>query len=144
EADGATLDPARRVRAGVVPNDGGRVTGEDGHPLPGPYAAGWITRGPVGLLGPTRSAAAGPPRTLREQRSDGRRPATERDPDAVLRKLEGDGVPYTTWHGWELLDTHERSLGEAAGRERVKVVGREEMTQISRSDRERAEQASGN
>src|SRR5699024_1082891 len=115
-------------------NDGGRVIGEDGHPLPGTYATGWIKRGPVGLIGSTKSDAAETIRNLIEEFSDGRRPATERDPDAVLRKLEGDGVPYTTWHGWELLDTHERSLGEAAGRERVKVVGREEMTQISRSD----------
>ncbi len=130
--------------AGVVPNDGGRVIGEDGRPVPGMYATGWIKRGPIGLIGSTKSDAAETVRNLLEEFADGHRTATERDPDAILRKLEDDGVPYTTWHGWELLDTHERALGERAGRERVKVVPREEMTQISRSDREPAEQTSGN
>ena len=32
---------------------------------------------------------------------------------------------------WELLDAHERALGEAEGRERIKVVPRDEMVGIA-------------
>ena len=54
--------------------------------------------------------------------------------------LESRGVEFTTWEGWELLDAYEQALGEAYGelpggrgtRERVKVVSRRTMTDISR------------
>ncbi|MBF6297767.1 pyridine nucleotide-disulfide oxidoreductase, partial [Nocardia amamiensis] len=44
---------------------------------------------------------------------------------------EGKGIPFTTWAGWYRLDAHERSLGEPEGRERVKVVEREDMLRAS-------------
>jgi ferredoxin--NADP+ reductase len=64
---------------------------------------------------------------------DGGRIAPQGAPEAVLEFLAGKGVEYIEWAGWELLDAHERSLGEAAGRERVKVVPREEMVTIARA-----------
>ncbi|HLS02779.1 MAG TPA: pyridine nucleotide-disulfide oxidoreductase, partial [Beutenbergiaceae bacterium] len=120
------FDPVR----GVIPNEAGRII-EDGAPMPRTYATGWIKRGPVGLIGSTKSDAAETIRTLLEEFDDGERPAPERDDQAVLAMLEERGVRYTTWHGWERLDTFERELGEAAGRERIKVVPREDMTRIS-------------
>ena len=45
-------------RAAVIPNDGGRVLDLDGDPIPGTYVTGWIKRGPVGLIGHTKSDAA--------------------------------------------------------------------------------------
>ena len=123
--------------AGVVPNDGGRVLDERGEHIPGLYATGWIKRGPVGLIGHTKSDASETVRhlvaDLAERAEQGTlSSAVERDPQALLDRLAADGVAYTTWHGWELLDAYERSLGEENGRERVKVVPREHMTEISR------------
>ena len=46
------------LAGGVVPNDGGRVIDIDGEPMPGAYVTGWIKRGPVGLIGHTKSDAA--------------------------------------------------------------------------------------
>ena len=46
------------TRRCVLPNDGGRVLDLDGEPLPGLYATGWVKRGPVGLIGHTKSDAA--------------------------------------------------------------------------------------
>lgn len=123
---------------GVIENEGGRVF-SDGKQIPGLYATGWIKRGPVGLIGSTKSDAA---ETIRHLVSDLTDPAVvaereskdlNRDPAAVIALLEARNVPYTTWHGWELLDAHERSLGQEQGRERIKVASREEMTQISRN-----------
>ncbi|MEG8181327.1 FAD-dependent oxidoreductase [Nocardia terpenica] len=58
-------------------------------------------------------------------------PAEQPDPEAVTAWLEGKGIPFTTWAGWYRLDAHERSLGEPQGRERVKVVEREDMLRAS-------------
>jgi ferredoxin/flavodoxin---NADP+ reductase len=45
-------------RAAVIPNDGGRLLDLDGDPIAGTYVTGWIKRGPVGLIGHTKSDAA--------------------------------------------------------------------------------------
>ncbi|MHB1062922.1 MAG: FAD-dependent oxidoreductase [Georgenia sp.] len=127
---------------GVVPNTEGRVLGDDGEYVPGVYVTGWIKRGPVGLIGSTKSdaqqtiahlvedAGAG---LLRARTDD----AAEVGHDAMLGALDAAGVRYTTWQGWELLDQFERALGQAfegVERERVKVVHRETMTAISRGE----------
>lgn len=44
--------------AGVIPNREGRVVDVDGEHIPGVYATGWIKRGPVGLIGHTKSDAS--------------------------------------------------------------------------------------
>ena len=114
---------------GVVPNDGGRVLDLDGDALPGAYVTGWIKRGPVGLIGHTKSDAAETVAKLLEDASSLVAPE-ESDPEAVTAYLAERGVAYTTWEGWEKLDAHEISLGEAEGRERKKVVPREHMVAI--------------
>ncbi|QPL05784.1 MULTISPECIES: FAD-dependent oxidoreductase [Actinomyces] len=140
--EGLPFDAQRRV----VPNEGGRVIGEDGTPLTGVYATGWIRRGPVGLIGSTKSDAQETIGNLVADAQAGLLHAddeTQVGHEAVVALLEQRGVPYTTWQGWELLDAYERRLGEDYGpvqltsgerreRERVKVVSREAMTAISR------------
>src|SRR5215831_7897540 len=37
-------------RAAIVPNEAGRVIGPDGQPLLGEYVAGWLKRGPTGVI----------------------------------------------------------------------------------------------
>ena len=118
--------------AGVVPNDGGRVIDIDGSALPGAYVTGWIKRGPVGLIGHTKSDAAQTIDLLISD-IDSLTAPEQPSPEAVDRYLDGRGIEYTTWEGWETLDAHEMSLGEAQGRERVKVVPRDEMVRVSRS-----------
>ncbi len=59
---GVPFDP----RASVVPNALGRVLGEDGSPLPGEYVAGWLKRGPTGVIGTNKSDAAETIRCLLE------------------------------------------------------------------------------
>jgi ferredoxin/flavodoxin---NADP+ reductase len=53
-------------RACVVPNAAGRVLGADGAPLPGEYVAGWLKRGPTGVIGTNKSDAAETVRSLFE------------------------------------------------------------------------------
>ena len=117
--------------AGVIPNEGGRVV-VDGEPVRGLYVTGWIKRGPVGLIGHTKSDAK---ETIEHLLADldSLQPPELPDPDAILEHLTARGVAFTTEEGWSRLDAHEIALGEAAGRERIKVVPREEMLRISRS-----------
>jgi ferredoxin/flavodoxin---NADP+ reductase len=129
---------------GVITNREGRVVDIDGNQVPGVYATGWIKRGPVGLIGHTKSDASETVRHLVEDVTgvadgeaagdlEGGRTAPQGAPEAVTEFLAGKGVEYIEWSGWELLDAHERSLGEAEGRERVKVVPRHEMIEIARN-----------
>ncbi|QUH01548.1 FAD-dependent oxidoreductase [Saccharopolyspora erythraea] len=118
---------------GTVPNDGGRVLDLDGEHMQGVYTTGWIKRGPVGLIGHTKGDALETINNLLAD-LDSFTPAEQPERDSVLRLLDERAVEYTTWDGWNLLDAHEKSLGEALGRERVKVVPREDMVRISRPE----------
>ncbi|MDC4233563.1 FAD-dependent oxidoreductase [Actinomyces sp. B33] len=131
---------------GVVPNVEGRVVPEAGadedRAIPGVYATGWIKRGPVGLIGSTKSDAQQTIAHLVEDAKAGRLHAATNQVghEAMIALLEERGVEYTTWEGWELLDAYERELGDEYGelpggrglRERVKVVSRRVMTDVSR------------
>ena len=122
------------TNSGTVPNDGGRVLEIDGSPLPGAYVTGWIKRGPVGLIGHTKSDAAETVRLLMED-LDKLQVPEHGEREAFDRYLDSQAIEYTTWDGWVKLDEHERALGAAHEheRERVKVVARDEMVQVSRS-----------
>ncbi|MEO6086339.1 MAG: pyridine nucleotide-disulfide oxidoreductase, partial [Umezawaea sp.] len=58
--------------------------------------------------------------------------ADQPDPEAVVRFLDQQGIRYTTFDGWQQLDEHEKNLGAAEGRERIKVVDRHTMVSVSR------------
>ncbi|MGW4482647.1 FAD-dependent oxidoreductase [Amycolatopsis sp. NPDC004368] len=117
--------------AGVVPNQAGRVLDLDENQLPGVYVTGWIKRGPIGLIGHTKGDAAETVASLLADVDTLTQPKHD-SPDAILEFLTGRGIPFTTWEGWGKLDAHEKSLGEPHGRERIKVVERDEMIRVSR------------
>jgi len=114
-------------RRGVVPNVEGRVS-------PGLYATGWIKRGPVGLIGHTKSDAMETIAHLVADAEAGLMPAAVIDGE-ITALLDERGVAYTTWDGWLALDAHERERGTTHRhqRERVKVVPRDEQVEISRA-----------
>ncbi len=127
------------ARRGVIPNDGGRVLAADGTQVPGLYATGWIKRGPVGLIGSTKGDALETIGCLLEDRLS--LPLAERPgDDEIVKLLESRGIEFTTWEGWNKLDAHEKRLGESyipapgveVTRERIKVVNREHMVNISK------------
>ncbi|KQP74236.1 pyridine nucleotide-disulfide oxidoreductase [Microbacterium sp. Leaf288] len=133
------IDAPFDEKAGVVSNVEGRVkdaavTGDADAPvIAGLYATGWIKRGPVGLIGHTKSDAMETIAHLVSDVEGGRLSAPTVDGD-VLDLLEEREVAYTTWDGWLALDAHERELGanHLHTRERVKVVPRDEQVAISR------------
>ncbi|MDO5746212.1 MAG: FAD-dependent oxidoreductase [Actinomycetaceae bacterium] len=129
---------------GVIPNVEGRVVDTDGNPVPGMYATGWVKRGPVGLIGSTKSDALETIGHILEDAKAGKLHATTEQVghDAMIALLEERGVKFTTWHGWELLDEFEQQMGQDFGevkgdrgpRQRIKVVSRAAMAAISRNE----------
>ncbi|PZP29503.1 MAG: pyridine nucleotide-disulfide oxidoreductase [Kocuria rhizophila] len=122
---------------GVILNEEGRVVDAEGAVVPGVYATGWIKRGPVGLIGATKSDALETINHLLEDRTALADPDFP-EPSAIESLLEEKGVEYTTWDGWLDLDEYEQNLGQSSHdaegnpRERVKVVDRDEMLSVSR------------
>ena len=120
--------------SGTIPNQAGRVLAADSSHQTAVYVTGWVKRGPVGLIGHTKGDANETVACLLDDHAAGRLPgAVDPDPDAVTAFLEERGIRCTTWDGWHRLDAHERALGAAEGRERVKVVEREDMLRHSGS-----------
>ncbi|MES2093266.1 MAG: FAD-dependent oxidoreductase [Actinomycetota bacterium] len=116
---------------GIIANQEGRVIGPDGAGL---YATGWIKRGPVGLIGHTKSDAA---ETIAHLLADsGTLLKREVGDSDIIELLDARGIRFTDWDGWLTLDAHERALGDAdpsgVGRERVKMVPRDEQVGIAR------------
>lgn len=125
------------IERGVITNVEGRVIDDSSVPVPGLYATGWIKRGPVGLIGSTKSDALETVTHLLEDRQDLYTAATP-EVESINAHMDAKGIEYTTWEGWQKLDEHEKALGaqsqDAAGepRARVKVVDRDEMIRVSR------------
>lgn len=120
-------------KRGVITNEEGRVLDIEGNHISGLYCTGWIKRGPVGLIGHTKSDASETIRHLTEdaENLEAFATATLPAPEAITEFLAERGVDFIEWSGWQLLDAYELALGEAAGRERIKVVSRDEQVNIS-------------
>ncbi|MFE9535311.1 FAD-dependent oxidoreductase [Streptomyces sp. NPDC006691] len=110
---GLPFDPA----TGTVPHAAGRVL-RAGKPSPGEYVAGWIKRGPTGVIGTNRPCAK---ETVTSLLADapllaGRTVAAE--PLDALREL---GLRPVTWQGWLAIERAEAELGRSLGRSSVKI-----------------------
>ena len=114
-------------RRGTIPNDCGRVLGEDGEPLAGVYCAGWIKRGPSGVIGTNKKDAAETVELLLEDAAAGRLGRKGVPAAAVDELLAQRGVRFVEYAGWAAIDEAERSAGEKLGRPRVKLCSRDEL-----------------
>ena len=117
ELPGVPFDPA----SGTIPNERGRVS-------PGVYCAGWIKRGPTGVIGTNKKDAAETVETLLEDAAAGR---LEPKPDATAAAVDAllfeRGVDVVEYDGWMAIDEAERTAGEKSGRPRVKLCSWDEL-----------------
>ena len=123
--DGVPFD----ARNGVIPNELGRVFDHEAdRVVRGEYVAGWIKRGPNGVIGTNKPDAIESVNSMFEDLQKGRlTPAPQPDPDAVVALLKARGVRYVTAEEWRKLDALEMAAGKDRGKPRVKLVDREEM-----------------
>jgi ferredoxin--NADP+ reductase len=106
-------------RKGTIPNEGGRVIGKDGQPIPRLYVVGWAKRGPQGLIGTNRADSKDTVEKMKEDRAS-------LDPAPRARPAELDRVGVG-WTDWERLDAEEIRRGQQASKLREKLVQIEEM-----------------
>lgn len=119
------------AKSGVIANSEGRVLDSSGQPIPGVYCTGWIKRGPVGLIGHTKADAIETIGHLIEDRASWWQPEAPSD-EAIVETLRERSVDFMDWRHWLNVDAKERQLGEADGRERIKLFDRAEMLRVSK------------
>ena len=120
-------------RRGLIRNDGGRVCDEEGGPYRGEYVAGWIKRGPSGVIGTNKKDAADTTAKIVADRDAGalNEPA-QADAEETAAWLAERAPDAVTWEGWRAIDEHETSAGEPHGRPRVKLVRLEDLLAAGR------------
>jgi ferredoxin/flavodoxin---NADP+ reductase len=122
-------------RLGRIPNAGGRVSGEDGAPVRGEYAVGWIKRGPSGVIGTNKKDAADTTARILEDAEAGRLNEVAAPAGDEIEEWLRERVPgLVTWTGWQAIDRYETAAGEAQGRPRVKLVRVSEMCEIAAAE----------
>jgi ferredoxin/flavodoxin---NADP+ reductase len=120
-------------RRGTVPNERGRILGEDREPLLGEYVVGWIKRGPTGIIGTNKRDAQETVDALLEDLDAGRLNEPADPSREALEELLDERKPdHVTYTGWEAIDAAERAAGEPQGRPRVKLTTTEELLEAAR------------
>ena len=117
----------------TVPNDGGRVVDAAGAAVRGVYCAGWIKRGPSGVIGTNKKDATETIELLLEDARAGAL-ASGQAAGAVDRLLRDRGVAVVTQSGWEAIDAAERAAGEPHGRPRLKLAAWDELLEAAGFD----------
>jgi ferredoxin--NADP+ reductase len=123
---------------GTMPNAGGRVLDESGVPVPGLYCAGWIKRGPTGVIGTNKKDATETVELLLEDFRDGRL-AVREAAGSVDDLLAERGVDVVMYAGWEAIDALEHDRGSPQGRPRVKLATWDELLEAARGAKTGAE-----
>ena len=109
-------------RRGTIRNVAGRVHDEESRPLAATYCAGWIKRGPTGIIGTNKKDAGETVAALLEDVREGRLVHREDvAPDSVEALLAERGSRPVVYAGWASIDEFERAAGEKAGRPRIKL-----------------------
>lgn len=138
-------------RSSTVPSEAGRVLGADGQPLPGEYVAGWLKRGPTGVIGTNKSDAAETVRSLLADLAGGPGPGDVQLPRAGLLRmpaageasaageataagsplrdvLGSRGLRHVSYEDWLKIEAEEKELAARLGRgARVKLASRAEI-----------------
>lgn len=104
-------------RKGTVPHAAGRVV-RAGRASVGEYVAGWIKRGPTGVIGTNRPCAKETVSSLLQDAGTLARREREQDP---LEALRAAGLRPVEWPGWLAIETAEAELGRSLGRRSVKI-----------------------
>ncbi|MFE0577273.1 FAD-dependent oxidoreductase [Streptomyces sp. NPDC058874] len=110
---GLPFDPAK----GTVPHAAGRVL-RAGRASLGEYVAGWIKRGPTGVIGTNRPCAK---ETASSLLQDAGALARRELPGDPLDALRAAGLHPVRWPGWLAIESAEADLGHSLGRRSVKI-----------------------
>ncbi|MFF0789173.1 FAD-dependent oxidoreductase [Streptomyces spiralis] len=114
---------------GTVPHQEGRVL-RDGAVAPGEYVAGWIKRGPTGVIGTNRPCAK---ETVASLLADAPALVRAQVPEDAVDVLRAEGVEPVEWEGWQAIERAEAELGASLGRSVVKLPDWESLRAAART-----------
>ncbi|WP_221354099.1 FAD-dependent oxidoreductase [Streptomyces beigongshangae] len=113
---------------GTVPHLAGRVL-RDGSVASGEYVAGWIKRGPTGVIGTNRPCAK---ETVASLLADAPALARREVPPDPLAALRAQGLHPVDWSGWQAIERAEAELGASLGRGVVKLPDWQSLMRAAR------------
>jgi adrenodoxin-NADP+ reductase len=132
-------------RLGIIPNDQlGRVIDDNegwsesgtAQHIPGMYCAGWVKRGPTGVIASTMQDAFSTADAITEdwysyvpflnEEGDG----TGRGWEGVREEAEKRGCRRVSWQDWKKIDAVEKERGQSKGKEREKFTRIEDMLAV--------------
>lgn len=126
---GVPFDPI----TATIPNDRGRVIDSlTGQPREGEYVAGWIKRGPNGIIGTNKPDSQETVEMLVEDLRAGRMRKQVLSPEVFDRFLSQRQGEVVSFDDWKFLDSREVAMGEELGRPRLKFARVENMLRVLR------------
>ena len=119
---------------GTILNEQGRVVEHDGSPVTGLYTAGWIKRGPSGVIGTNKTCAQETVACMVEDLAAGKyvepEDASIEGAKALIESRQANAISYQEWLN---INDVEISKGEEQGRPRVKFTNVAEMIKVATS-----------
>lgn len=114
------------IKNGTLQNTDSRLTDAEGNRIPGLYAAGWVKRGPKGVVGTNRECAQD---TVNQIMADIEKVSKRKKPGypALAHLLFERYVQYVTFKDWKIIDAQEIERGKLLGKPREKFTSITEM-----------------
>ena len=119
---GVPFDESR----GVFSNDKGRII-KDGAVDPGLYTAGWIKRGPTGIIGTNKADSVETVGLLLEDIDKLDTGESKSGVAGCHEILDRRGVRHISFSDWKIIDAAEITRGQTAGKPREKYTSIDEM-----------------
>ncbi|KAF9103162.1 NADPH-adrenodoxin reductase [Mortierella sp. AM989] len=127
-------------RKGIVPNMDGKVIDADQKFVPGLYAAGWLKRGPIGVIATTMADAYQTGDTIiadwtngnpmLNSNNNGTESTAKQGAKPILNLLHSRGHRTVSYNDWKKIEQAEFDLGAKAGKPREKFLTVDEMLKV--------------
>ena len=114
---GVPFDP----ESNVIPSVDSAVVG-----LENSYVAGWIKRGPSGIIGTNKKDAVACINQLVSRSTESKASSAE----MIDQLLAARGIEVVDFEGWKRIDAREKELGQSRGKERITIHNREDLIRI--------------
>jgi len=95
------------------------------------YAAGWIKRGPSGVIGTNKPDSVETVQSLLEDMPN-LQPCSNPDRNAVKELLNKKNIKFVSFADWKKIDAAEVANGQTAGKPREKFINVEEMLAVAK------------
>ncbi len=114
---------------GVFPNEDGRIT-ENDEKVPQFYTAGWIKRGPSGIIGTNRACSVATVASLLADLDTLDTGEQKTGAEMLYPLLESRNIRSLNYQEWQKIDLKEVERGEPKGKPREKFTSVNEMMSV--------------